>query len=286
MATTLTLQPTIGGAGSPAFPSYPSFISVPIPNDVSLVDFVKGKPIVGAVTPVRAWQGRVQPFENDTAAREVLRLLAADIPVYVHGGNVIASSDVRGVMPHPAEPRMIDCATIFDLLVLEFEAPAHPWVFSLSPAISSQTFPYHPHLRSDRILKLPSRTLHGLCVYSGAEFDFEESLPVIPQFLNQVSIFLAKHIVWRKTQRLFDTRSHELLHDGLDTIEVMSDLPHESIWQINPALRTEWVGFWPGKVAMSGKGHLLLDPEGKCWCGKGRIYRDCCLPEDKIRWSV
>jgi hypothetical protein len=237
--------------------------------------------VTARVEPIRAWQGVIQPFETDTAAREAVRLLALDQPVDVSGGRITAPPDANWMMPNPAEPRLVGCNIAFDLLVLEFEPPAHPWVFSLSPAISKLTFPYHPHLRTDRGVHLPSRTINGFCVYSAAEFTFDSALPMIPQFLNQVSVFLAKHVAWCKTQRLFNVVTGEMIHDGVGREQ--NGVPPNSIWQIHPT--DQWIGFWPGKVAANGRDHLKLDPEGECWCGRGGKYKDCCRPEEAKLWG-
>jgi hypothetical protein len=224
----------------------------------------------------------VQPFNDDAEAKQILRLLALDKPVDVWGGQLITPSGTERIAHHPEESRMTECEIPFDLLVLEFEEPCHPWVFSLSPPISRQVFPDHPHMRSDRIVRLASRTLHGFCMYSAAEFKFKGTEPLVPQILRQASIFLAKHVVWRKTQRLVNRETGKLIHDG---VGLSSDYVYpDSVWQINPVAR--WVGFWPGKTAASGREHLKLDPEGECWCGKGGKYKDCCRTEEQKLYGV
>lgn len=232
------------------------------------------------VQPIRAWQGLIQPFASDEEARQILRLLACDQAVDVAAGRITPPPEVRSIMPHAAEPRLTGCDIAFDVLVLEFEPPAHPWIFSLSPAISRSQFHNHPHLRTDRILRLSSRTIHGLCMYSAAEFEIDRALPIVPLMLNQAAIFLAKHIVWLKTQRLFNIATGEMLHDGIGKID--RPFSSNSIWQIQPI--EQWKGFWPGTPAESGINHLKLDPEGECWCGKGLKYGDCCLPEEQKLW--
>jgi hypothetical protein len=102
----------------------------------------------------------------------------------------------------------------------------------------------------------------------------------MPQFLAQVSIYLGRHVVWLKTQRLFD-QDGQMIHDGLNLSSQMTNLPATSIWQKRPALFTRWIGYWPGTSAPNGKDHLSLDPDGPCWCGQGRIYRNCCLVWEK-----
>jgi hypothetical protein len=218
----------------------------------------------------------VRPFESDADSQKILRLLAHDRPVDVWGGQLIAPPAVARIAPHPGESRMMDCGLSFDLLALEFRPPWHPWVFSLSPPISRDVFPDHPHMRCDRILRLGSKALHGFCMYSAAEFKLEPVEPSVPQALRQAAIFLAKHIVWLKTQRLINRETGQLIHDG---IGLSPDYVHpDSVWQINPIAR--WEGFWPGRSAASGREHLKLDHEGECWCGKGGRYKDCHLTEE------
>ncbi|MHB1957872.1 MAG: hypothetical protein ACYCO5_02450 [Acidobacteriaceae bacterium] len=239
-----------------------------------------------AIQAERAWQGLIQPFVRDADAKLVLRALAADSAVDVAAGRITAPWEIQHHKPHDAEFRMKNCSAVFDILVLEFPVPAHPWVFSLSPVISERKFPSHPHLRSDRTLVLPSMELTGMCIYSAAEFQYGLTLPKIPQFLHQVAIYLAKHVIWLKTQRLLNAQTGAMVHDGLDLETLYKNLPVNSIWQKQPQLKTVWSGFWPGKEAKSGRNHLSLDPERECWCGKGLAYRRCCQAEEIERYGL
>jgi hypothetical protein len=262
----------------PAFLSYPEVSAVPVPANVTLHNFFRHT--CKSVTPIRAWQGIIRPFENDEAAKLTFRVLAADRPVDVLAGTIIPPIEASLMKPHDNEGRLTGCGIAFDVLILEFEPPAQPWIFSLSPQISSGLFPLHPHLRSDRVVRLPSRTLHGLCVYSTAEFLPDPNDELIPQFLNQATIWFAKHVIWTRTRRLYSIPDGQLLHDGVDLRSLMANLPKDSIWQIVPTERTAWSGIWLGKVAKSGRDHLLLDRNGPCWCGQGKMYRDCCWNDE------
>jgi len=155
---------------------------------------------------------------------KTLRLLDADLEIPVHGGTMRPGSLAARIKPHAFEPRLIGTDLAFDVLVTEFEPPAHPWAFSLSPVISHSPQSQHPHLRGDRTLQLSSAKLHALCVYSAAEFTFDPNRPLIPQFLDQVAIFLAKHVIWLKTQGLFGSDGR-MLHDGSDMSTIMSAIP-------------------------------------------------------------
>lgn len=265
-----------GEAGFPAFPHFPQFEEVDVPQNVFLIErTVAGVPVKTRVTPVRAWQGLITPLPDDDGACNVVRALVADADVKVDGGHVVALDNPE-LRPIRAETRMRETGLSFDVLVLEFDPPSHPWVFSLSPAIRQRPERHHPHLRSDRIVELPSRTVHGFCVYSSAEFKFDESSPAMEQFLAQVSIFLAKHVVWLKTLGVVNAKG-EVIHDGLSLETLYSSVPASNLWQRNPEERAIWLGFWPGTSAENGEAHLRLDPEKECWCGKGKLYKNCCL---------
>jgi hypothetical protein len=273
-----------GEEGSPSFPEYPQFMLTGVPGLLQLSGRTQsGIPIVEQMTPTRVWQGVIVPFATDEEAKLALRLLAADLPIAVHGGTLRPAPHVRRMKPHAAEPRLINTDLIFDILVAEFQSPAHPWAFSLSPAILQRPGRHHPHLRSDRSLRLPSRELQALCVYSAAEFAFDPNCPSMPPFLDQVAIFLAKHVIWLKTQRLFD-QNGVMIHDGIDMSTIMSKIPPDSVWQRVPITTTHWIGFWPGSAAANGAAHIRLNPERECWCGKGKLYKNCCLEWERAAY--
>ena len=273
---TIAIQ-EVGQPDCPTFSSYPQFVEVIAPLATLRETAMQAE---------RAWQGLLQPFANDEDAKLVLRALAADQAVDVSSGWITAPSGTHLMRPHNDEFRMQNCAIAFDVLVLDFPAPAHPWAFSLAPIISNLKYPSHPHLRSDRTLTLHSRVLHGMCVYSAAEFQYDPALPRLPQFLHQVSIYLAKHVIWLKTLRLVNLDTGALVHDGLNLRTLYQNIPVNSIWQKHPQVKTYWNGLWPGKTAKAGKDHLSLDPEGECWCGTGLTYKQCCLIPDCQRYGL
>jgi len=265
------------GVGLPALPPYPLFSQVEIPGEVYLTRIDTGTPIKRVVKPTRAWRGPICPFEDDHAARLVARALAAERPVDVHGGYVLPPYEAHYLPSDPRELRMRSAPMVFEVMVLEFAHTPDPWVFSLSPVISRGFCLGHPHLRSDRELILDGRVLHGLCIYSAAEFSFDPLREKIPQFLDQVSIFLANHIVWSKTRALYSVVGSQPLH-WIDDENLFLTMPADTPTQIRPSLRTLWKGYWPSPSAIFNKGHLNLDPNGPCWCGDGKLYKDCCRP--------
>ena len=285
MSTTAQrLIQNIGEVDKSAFPEYPQFTATIVPGPLRLATNSVSGLIVEQMTPARVWQGIIVPFETDADARLALRILAVDGAIPVHGGTLRPSARTH-LAKHPAEFRLTATDLAFDVLVVEFDAPAHPWAFSLSPSIFQPYPGYHPHLRMDRSLCLPSKELHALCVYSSAEFAFDLSRAIVPQFIDQVAIFLAKHVIWLRTLRLFGMDG-VMIHDGIDMSTLMSTLPAESVWSIVPAARNEWMGLWPGSSALSGAAHLSLDTERECWCGKGKLYKDCHLPLERAQYHL
>jgi hypothetical protein len=276
MANDKSFGPT-GGTDSAVLPLFPQFVPAEIPTKIALISRnTDGEPTREQVVPIRAWQGLITPLPDDAEARLVLRALVANLDVAVHGGQVMPTEAATALPPIQAEARIVGTGISFDVLVLEFEAPAHPWAFSLSPRIAQRTELHHPHLRSDRVLDLPHGATHGFCIYSAAEFKFHDSSSPLNQFLAQVSIFLAKHVIWLRTLHVVNGLG-KIVHDGLDRTTILRSVPVDTIWQRNPKERAIWLGFWPGREAENGPAHLRLDPDDECWCGKGQPYKDCCF---------
>ena len=207
--------PLDGKAARAAFPAYPLCQPTDIPEHVSLGRLENGVYVYNRVMPIRAWQVLIQPFDSDAAAQVAVSALQQDQPVDVSAGYVKVPADVQVSWPCGIEPWLTDCNTVFDVLVLEFEPPAHPWVFAIYPRISKGVYPDHPHLRCDRAVRVGSRLLHGLCIYSASDFAFTGERPTIPELLDQTAVFLAKHIVWTKFQRLLNPQTGELIDKGL-----------------------------------------------------------------------
>lgn len=232
---------------------------------------------------LRAWQGTIQPFASDDNATSFLRCLDHKAPVDVCAGTIDISMPTSGLEPHWAEPLLLGMCSRFSILVLEFEDSRHPRAYCKVPEISRLQFPFHPHLRDDLSVSISGRSIPALCIYSGACFQYDGEVPKVVQFLDQVSTFLARHLVWCRTRKLF-TRGR----DGRTEL-LRLPLPGELIVDHEPRLRahpatcssyepqTFWMGYWPGPVAPQGSiEHLkTISPENECWCCSGQRYKDC-----------
>jgi hypothetical protein len=234
---------TAEAGGTYVSPAFPDFVEIPVPSDVFLTKRTCAGPVRSRVRPARAYRGRIQPFASEGVAASAARLLNGSFGVDVHGGFLLSDERSNSLPAIELNPTRQDLTQDFEVLVLGFDHTPDFWAFSLNPAISFQTFKDHPHLRGDRELVLNGRILHGLCVYSAAEFSISHFPSPLAEFLRQVSIYLAKHLIW------------------------LTILPKK----------------WVGNVALSGAAHLSLDPNGPCWCGDGKIYKHCCLPAEVLQ---
>jgi hypothetical protein len=241
---------------------------------------------------VAAWMGTLQPFRDNQTAREGLRCLEANEPIGVCAGMFSISDEDKqkiSLRSHWAEPMLLNMDMAFTVLVLESSGHEHPRAFAAIPQVSRLIFPRHPHLLDGISVQIRGRKLPALCVYSGAQFRYSMGLPNIVEFLDQLTTYLARHLIWRRTRRLFEVA-------GGRVKQIYSPRPGELILDTEPQLRTDrignsgarpirfWDGYWPGTVAPQGPDEHLrtIRPEQECWCCSGDPYGECCLPRDLL----
>lgn len=234
----------------------------------------------------RAWRGRLEPYRSDEDARNLLTVFETGSSVSCDQGFLSSGAENSNqTAAHWAKPFLISMAQRFEVLILERPVPMHAVAFSLRPEISWHRFPGHPHLRFDIPLQYAGRTLHGLCVYSAADFTYARNVPRIVQYVDQVSGYLARHLVWERTRRLEDFAGHILYQPqpGEPILDIEPQLqPRESLpFLKHPKQYPErvWRGYWPGKSAPAGAQlHLAtIRPSRECWCGSGKKYKLCHL---------
>jgi hypothetical protein len=255
------------------FIHYPQFYSVPVP--------------LGTGAQL-ALEGVIQPFINDNSARNFIRVLESEQQFRISEGTIVGN-DGKNTGSHWADPLLIDMAVGCRVLVLSFAPPVHPRSYLLSPEFSSSFLSYHPHPRADLEIRVGRKTLVGLCVYSAAEFAFASDIDRLVQYLDQVSTFVARHLIWLRTRRLYQIvegkkkliycpKPRELITDN----EV--GVRNAAVASVVVPIRQFWDGYWPGRIAQaSGRGHLaLLNPEKECWCGSGQSYRLCHRAQEEL----
>jgi len=234
----------------------------------------------------RAWFGRIRPFENDNDARILLRYLDRDRAVDAIQGTLVVP-DICALEPHALEPALVKASITFNVVLLEYKPPRHPEVYSVSPYVDALAYPGHPHLRLDLVLQYRGRALPSLCVYSPAEFQYSGLIPRAVELLDQATIYLAKHVVWLRTRRLYDTVTGKLVFAPklgelvIDT-EERDPMYIFGISKEHRGSQRIWRGYWPGKVAAMGpyEHSRTIDPKHECWCGSGEHYGLCHRPRE------
>jgi hypothetical protein len=123
-----------------------------------------------------------------------------------------------------------------------------PIAIALEPTINYMIFPDHPHLNmGNKLIKgyFPDSFCYGFIVeqerYGPTEYD---------RYINtfdEVTLWLLRHLVWVATRNKYGK--------GI------------------------WIGPAEGQLEPSIYGHML-NPLGRCRCGKNKRYRDCHLRTD------
>jgi hypothetical protein len=231
----------------------------------------------------QAWQGYMQPFRDDITARQLLRAFEANRRVTVDQGFLSVEHGAARLPQHWAEPLLVSMTTCFKLLVLDYKPPQHPRVYSLLPRICRRLYPWHPHLRDDIPIDYRSGPLPALCIYSAAEFAFKEHELRLVELMDQAATYLAKHLIWTKTRRLYRLPDWAIIHcpvPGELILDCEPRMVHRSsmcFQKTVPKPRLAWSGYWPGQVAPTGpEAHLrTIKPDFPCWCGSGLSHQAC-----------
>lgn len=250
----------------------------------------------------RAWKGTLTPFSDCFELGKIAEDLRRGLIIHL---------DVDGVLRHNGKcsidhtrpaylARLIKMRVEFEVLVLEFEDGRHRQSFCLKPEISSSLFPTHPHLRRDQTIFL-TRPIDALCPYRSDETQPDS----LTTYLDYVSIFLAKHLIWVRTFELHrysggaawqpvfvpepngghftpsNTAVRTLgpapwLRTSRDPVEIFSEAASRKE-------TLQWEGNWLGPSAPHDPAVILdtVDRDAKCVCGRERRYGACCRPLHK-----
>ena len=178
---------------------YPRFRSVGVPAGSSAL---------------AAWEGTIQPFTSDAAAKTFLHLIEADMPFGISEGTVVCEEDFSVHSQHRASRFLVNMTDRCRLLILSFAPPIHPRAYLLSPEFSTAFLSAHPHPRGDLPIVVGKRRLAALCVYSAAEFEFGGEVDRVVEFLDQASAYVARHLIWLRTRQLYRlaTSGRELIY--------------------------------------------------------------------------
>ncbi len=161
--------------------------------------FAPAEPPADGLT-VSAWRGVLQPFANDVAARSILCDMEAERTLWVSAGSIRPSASTD---QHWAHPLLVGMDATCEVLLCA-QVDAMPRAYLLNPRFQphyANTL-IHPHPRSDQAILHEGKPLPGLCVFSSAEMMFSEDTDLYTQFLDQVTQYVAKHLIWLRTRRL------------------------------------------------------------------------------------
>jgi hypothetical protein len=247
-------------------PDYPQFVQVEPPADGLTIS---------------AWRGTLKPFSSDAAARSILCDMEAELMLWVWEGSIRPG---ESICQHWAHPLLIGMETVCDVLVCT-QTDAMPRAYLLNPRFQlfyADTM-IHPHPRADQTIIYEGIVLPGLCVFSSAELTFSEETNFYTQFLDQLTQYIAKHLIWLRTRRLcrrsgdvtsvlYQPRPGELIVEKAPVAHSVQ-LPTGKIRVID-----YWSGYWPGKAAkaITPSEHVRkIKPSQRCWCGLNKRYGDC-----------
>ena len=254
---------------------YPQFTQVVVP---------------GGADADSAWIGEIQPFTSDTAARAFLHDIEAGKSIWVSGGRV-QERGPSGI--HWADPLLLNMTARCKLLILTRRFPAHPRAYLLNPEFPEHYSFTHPHPRFDLTITWEGKKVPGLCVYSAAEFKFDPKEERNRQFLDQVTLYVARHLIWLRTRQLFRgfPPKGQLLRVLLPGDQIGDDRPvlRQPAFGNNKPIFDFWAGYWPGGTALAfdPATHLSrIKPHHECWCGNGKLYGMCHRPEDVAKASA
>jgi hypothetical protein len=254
---------------------YPQFQAVDVPAGSSAL---------------AAWEGTIQPFLSDALAIAFLETVERDLPFNISEGTMLCKEQAKFAPAHPLARFMVDMTRECKLLILSFAAPIHPRAYLLLPEFSSVFLSNHPHTRGDLAITFRKRKLPALCLYSAAEFKFKSEVERIVEFMDQASVYVARHLIWLRTRKLYRATvlGPQLIHSpkpGELIVDNEVGVHNAAAASIVLPERCFWQGYWPGKEANGLPSHHLrtVKPRSQCWCGSGQSYGDCHRPREMKR---
>jgi hypothetical protein len=253
-------------SATPLTPDYIQFLPTEVPSD--------------GLT-VRAWRGAIQPFVDDSVARFVLSEIEAGRQLWISAGSIQGGTPAK---PHVLDPLLVNMAVPCQILVCE-QIDAMPRIYLLSPRyFEHYGLGVHPHPRGDQLITYKGARIPGLCVFSSAEVIFDTKQNFYTQILDQVTQYVAKHLIWLRTRRLLRIAGNQVtvLYQPLPGEMITENPPLEHIITLPSGrpikVKDYWIGYWPGEKARATTPlqHVQqIRPNQRCWCGLERDYAQC-----------
>jgi hypothetical protein len=139
---------------------------------------------------ILAWRGAIAPLRGSKELGFILDDLTNSADVLVQAGKLIHDPFCRRIH---SRPKFLDSIqsidSSFQLNLLAFPPKHHPKAFCIAPEISKRSYPFHPHLHLDS----------SVCAYQPSDKVLPWDGRTMTAFLNYISIWSAKHIVWQQT---------------------------------------------------------------------------------------
>ncbi len=226
-------------------------------------------------------------FNRSRTTRRPVRSLCdieQERTLWVSAGSIRSSASKERHWAHPLLTGMdVTCEVMVCL-----QEDAMPRAYLLSPRFQ----PYfadttvHPHPRGDHTILHEGQLLPGLCVFSSAELKFRDDINFYTQFLDQLTQYVAKHLIWLRTRRLcrWNGSGVSILHQPAPGEAIPERAPSAQWVQLpTGAVRVTnfWSGYWPERAASattSGQHLRQIKPSQRCWCGLNRPYGECHRP--------
>jgi hypothetical protein len=194
-----------------------------------------------------AWIGEIQPFSSDESARAFLHDIEKGREIFVAGGRIRPAPPTES---HWADPLLVGMTSECKLLVLKLPSPSHPRAYLLRPLFQEHYSVVHPHPRHDQQIEWDNKKIPGLCIYSESEFRYSPDRDRNSQFLDQVVLYVARHLIWLRTRQLLrgfppkgnlmrSLRPGELLVDDRPRVVRRGDTSQKPLLDY-------WCGYWAG----------------------------------------
>jgi hypothetical protein len=214
--------------------------------------------------------------------------MEAERTLWISAGSIRPSESKE---QHWAYPLLLGMDETCEVMLCT-QMDAMPRAYLLSPRFQPH-YTYtliHPHPRADQTILYEGKPLPGLCVFSSAEMTFSEDMNFYTQFLDQLAQYVAKHLIWLRTQRLCRRIGNvtSVLYQPRPGETILEQVPvaHWVQLPLGPVWATDyWSGYWPGKTAraITPSEHLRqIKPNQRCWCGLNMKYGECHRNRDLL----
>ncbi|CAN5608933.1 hypothetical protein BH10ACI4_BH10ACI4_26030 [soil metagenome] len=246
---------------APPIPGYPQFVECQVPEGSDAI---------------HAYRGYIRSFSDDLTASRVLRAIVAEQPLIVSEGRL--DSEAVGLPRDPLEDYLEEMATPCTVVVLEFSGRRHPRAFLINP-LPVRRVSGSQHIWWDKTVVIDGKVTPELCVYAANLFQYDPALERLPQFLNQLSTYLAKHLIFLRTRMLCTLQKN----GSVRRMTLRKPWQSINLHLLNVVQKSLWFGVWIGNAAphLPAQHLQTIKPKDECWCNSGDEYGHCHMTKDQ-----